>query len=70
MKHFGPVNQVVSVGGHKFVLLDAPGLVEEDYQRHALSIGYDRWKPIDGGPVEFVKSVAARMALAFPPKIL
>jgi len=51
------------------VLLDAPGLVEEDYQRHALSIGYDRWKPIDGGPVEFVKSVAARMALAFPPKI-
>lgn len=59
MKHFGPVNQAVSIGGHKFVLVDAPGLVEEDYQRHALGQGYDRWAPINGGPVQFVKSIAA-----------
>jgi hypothetical protein len=61
MKHFGPVNQVASIGGHKLVLLDAPGLVEEDYQRHALNHKYNEWKPISGGPVEFVKSVVAGM---------
>ena len=61
MKHFGPVNQVASIGGHKLVLLDASGLVEEDYQRHALNLKYDEWKPISGGPVEFVKTVLAGM---------
>ena len=59
MKHFGPVNQAVSIGGHNLVLIDAPGLVEEDYQRHALSQGYGEWKPLSGGPVQFVKSIAA-----------
>ncbi|KZP34158.1 hypothetical protein FIBSPDRAFT_942318 [Athelia psychrophila] len=34
-RHFGPPNQVLRLGGHDLVLLDAPGLVEEDYQRHA-----------------------------------
>lgn len=58
-KHFGKVNQEISLGGHNFILLDAPGLVEEDYQRHALSQSYDVWKPLPGGPVEFVKSMPA-----------
>ena len=58
-KHFGEVNREVSVGGHNFILLDAPGLVEEDYQRHASSQSYDRWTPLPGGPVEFVKSIPA-----------
>ena len=65
MKHFGPVNQVASVGGHKLVLVDASGLVEEDYQRHALNLKYGEWKPISGGPVEFVKSVVAGMGGLF-----
>jgi len=59
MKHFSPVNKKVTVSGHTFILLDAPGLVEEDYHRHALGQGFDRWTPISGGPVEFVKSIAA-----------
>jgi ethanolamine phosphate phosphodiesterase len=63
MKHFGPVNQEVSIGGHTLVLLDAPGLVEEDYQRHGQGHGYDQWKPVSGGPVEFVKSIAAGTGL-------
>lgn len=47
-----------------FVLLDAPGLVEEDYQRHALGHPYDKWKPIHGGPVHFVKSIAEGIDLS------
>ncbi|KAF9231291.1 hypothetical protein BU15DRAFT_37428, partial [Melanogaster broomeanus] len=42
-EHFGPLNQVVSISGHKFVLLNAPGLVEEDYRRHAHGKTYDQW---------------------------
>jgi hypothetical protein len=57
------LNQAVSVGDHTFVLLDAPGLVEEDYQRHALGQRYDQWTPLSGGPVEFVKSIAAGIGL-------
>lgn len=33
--------------------------MEEDYQRHARGQGFDRWTPISGGPIEFVKSIAA-----------
>ena len=64
MKHFGPLNQAVSLGGHTLVLIDAPGLVEEDYQRHARSQRYDQWTPLSGGPVEFVKSIAAGIDFA------
>ncbi|KAH7913478.1 Metallo-dependent phosphatase [Hygrophoropsis aurantiaca] len=57
-KYFGPPNQVISLADHKFILLDAPGLVEEDYRRHGLGMPYDLWTPITGGSVEFVDSVS------------
>jgi hypothetical protein len=56
---FGPFNLNVSLKNHTLLLLDAPGLVEEDYQRAALSKQYDGWEPIRGGAVEFVKTNAA-----------
>jgi hypothetical protein len=56
---FGPFNQKVLVRNHTLVLLDAPGLVDEDYQRAARGVDFDRWTPIHEGPVEFVKTVAA-----------
>jgi hypothetical protein len=56
---FGPFNQQILVRNHTLVLLDAPGLVDEDYQRAARGVGFDRWTPVHEGPVEFVKTIAA-----------
>ncbi|KAF9062443.1 hypothetical protein BDP27DRAFT_1271654 [Rhodocollybia butyracea] len=56
-KTFGALNQQVVIHNHTFVLLDAPGLVDEDYTRSARGIDYNDWKPLRDGPVEFVKNV-------------
>ncbi|KAJ3791050.1 hypothetical protein GGU10DRAFT_257136 [Lentinula aff. detonsa] len=56
-KLFGPFNQRVIVHNHTFILLDAPGLVDEDYTRAAQRIPYDKWSSLPGGPVEFVKTI-------------
>ena len=42
-------------------MLDAPGLVEEDYLRAAKYIDYEHWTPRPHGPVEFVRSLHAGM---------
>ncbi|KAI0356197.1 hypothetical protein OH77DRAFT_1495559 [Trametes cingulata] len=55
--HFGPLNQKVVLRNHTLVMLDAAGLVEEDYLRAAKYIDYDRWSPLPHGPVEFVRSL-------------
>ncbi|KAL6308218.1 hypothetical protein BKA93DRAFT_766007 [Sparassis latifolia] len=55
--HFGPLNQQVLVHNHTFVLIDASGLVEEDYQRAARNTEYDKWTAINGGPVHFVETL-------------
>jgi len=69
--HFGPLNRVVPISGYQFVLLDAPGLVEEDYRRHAHGETYDHWTPLAGGPIEFVQSISNREdGHAVEPKIL
>ncbi|KAF9565550.1 hypothetical protein CPC08DRAFT_683670 [Agrocybe pediades] len=52
---FGPLNQRISISNHTVIALDAPGLVDEDYQRHAKFKSYDNWTPIPGGPINFVK---------------
>jgi hypothetical protein len=56
---FGDFNLNVSLKNHTLLLLDAPGLVEEDYQRAAFGKGFEKWKPLPGGTVEFVKQNAA-----------
>ncbi|CDO69310.1 hypothetical protein BN946_scf184976.g29 [Trametes cinnabarina] len=55
--HFGPLNQKVVLRNHTLVLLDAAGLVEEDYLRAAKYIDYEHWKPLPRGTVEFVHSL-------------
>ncbi|RPD78258.1 hypothetical protein L226DRAFT_457028 [Lentinus tigrinus ALCF2SS1-7] len=55
--HFGPLNQHIRVRNHTLVMLDAAGLVEEDYLRAAKYIDYDRWTPLARGAVEFVHSL-------------
>ena len=60
IEHFGPLNQRLEIANHTFVLIDAPGLVEEDYRRSNEGLSYARWtisKP--GGPIEFIQSSAA-----------
>lgn len=59
-RHFGPLNTSVTLRNHLFFMLDAPGLVDEDYQRSALGVSFDRWEPIPGGAVEAVRNVATR----------
>ncbi|KAI0645411.1 hypothetical protein C8Q79DRAFT_1119160 [Trametes meyenii] len=53
--HFGPLNQQVSVHNHTLVILDAAGLVEEDYARAAYYVDYERWTSVPNGSVEFVR---------------
>ncbi|KAJ3915313.1 Metallo-dependent phosphatase-like protein [Lentinula edodes] len=58
--YFGPLNSQISIANHTFVLIDAPGLVEEDYKRHGLGKSYDKWKALAGGTIDFVKSFAEK----------
>lgn len=57
VKMFGPFNQQITIRNHTFVLLDAPGLVDEDYQRSAHGSGFGKWRAIPGGTVAFVKTI-------------
>ncbi|KAF8590920.1 hypothetical protein K439DRAFT_1328578, partial [Ramaria rubella] len=56
--YFGPTNQLVTVGNHTLVLLDAPALVEEDYRRHGVQAKFVDWLGSAGGSINFVKTVA------------
>ncbi|KDR75748.1 hypothetical protein GALMADRAFT_248420 [Galerina marginata CBS 339.88] len=54
---FGPLNQKLIISNHTFIALDAPALVDEDYQLHAKLKSFEDWKPIEGGPVAFVREM-------------
>jgi hypothetical protein len=58
--HFGHPNEQLHFANHSLVLLDAPGLVNEDYQRAGRGTSFDDWKPLKGGAIEFVKGIATR----------
>ncbi|KAI0334967.1 hypothetical protein GY45DRAFT_967086 [Cubamyces sp. BRFM 1775] len=64
--HFGPLNQKVVLRNHTLVMLDAAGLVEEDYLRAAKYIDYEHWSPIPNGPVEFMRSLSDEVEM-HPP---
>jgi hypothetical protein len=57
LKTFGPYNQRIVIRNHTFVCLDAPGLVDEDYQRSAQGVPFEQWSPAPGGPIEFVQTM-------------
>ncbi|KAJ7268851.1 Metallo-dependent phosphatase-like protein [Mycena haematopus] len=50
--HFGPLNSRHTIANHTIILLDAPGLVDEESQRHN---NYDG-KSGAGGPIDLVQS--------------
>ncbi|KAF4567515.1 hypothetical protein EYR40_006518 [Pleurotus pulmonarius] len=53
-KHFGPPNHIQNMSGYTLVFVDAPSLVEEEYERTAKAIQFNQWTPVKGGPVEFI----------------
>ncbi|KAK7005639.1 Metallophos domain-containing protein [Favolaschia claudopus] len=54
----GPFNQQVDLRNHVFICLDAPNLVDEDYQRSASGKSYELWRPLKGGTVDFVQTAS------------
>ena len=55
--HFGPLNQHVSMADHTLILIDAPGLAEEDHYREQSGLSYAEWKPIHDGTINFVEKL-------------
>ena len=58
--YFGPLSHTFDINNHTFVALDAPGLVDEDYQRAGRAVSFRKWTPIPNGPIAFVNEVAAK----------
>ncbi|KIY49084.1 hypothetical protein FISHEDRAFT_42017, partial [Fistulina hepatica ATCC 64428] len=59
-RRFGPLSQQVNVRNHTFVCLDAPGLVDEDYERAALHRPFESWIPRQGGSIEFIETEGSK----------
>jgi ethanolamine phosphate phosphodiesterase len=53
MSTFGPLDQQLSLSGHTLVLLDAPGIVDEDRERQYSRQSYNAWTPKHGGAIQF-----------------
>ncbi|KAH8985697.1 hypothetical protein EDB92DRAFT_1881946 [Lactarius akahatsu] len=57
-RHFGRANQLLAAANHSLVLLDAPGIVDEDYMRAGPGTSFEEWIPLRDGAIEFVKGLA------------
>ncbi|TFK73948.1 hypothetical protein BDN72DRAFT_813488 [Pluteus cervinus] len=69
-KYFQPLNQEVVIQNHRFILLDAPGLVDEDYHRAGVGVPFDAWTPQLGGAIEFVHNKSTSAGTSHQPVIL
>ncbi|KAF9012462.1 hypothetical protein BDQ17DRAFT_1343946 [Cyathus striatus] len=56
---FGSFNRKVQINNHTFVVIDTPGLVDEDYLRAGRAIEFAKWQPSSDGTVAFVRNLAA-----------
>jgi hypothetical protein len=59
-RHFSSPNEILTIANHSLILLDAVGLVEEDYRRYAAEMQFGEWDGIEGGVIEFVKGLGER----------
>lgn len=59
--HFGPLNQELFVAGHRLVVLDAPGLVEEDHHRAEYGLDFANITTSPGSTLEFTQKLAERL---------
>ncbi|WVR09143.1 hypothetical protein IAU60_006205 [Kwoniella sp. DSM 27419] len=55
--HFSPPNTILPIANHSLIMLDAVGLVEEDYRRYAAEMQFGEWDGLEGGVIEFVKDL-------------
>ncbi|WWC91304.1 uncharacterized protein L201_006247 [Kwoniella dendrophila CBS 6074] len=55
--HFSPPNAILPIANHSLIMLDAVGLVEEDYRRYASEMQFGEWDGVEGGVIEFVKDL-------------
>ncbi|WVQ93288.1 hypothetical protein IAU59_000355 [Kwoniella sp. CBS 9459] len=55
--HFSPPNAILPIANHSLIMLDAVGLVEEDYRRYAAEMQFGEWDGVEGGVIEFVKDL-------------
>ena len=56
-RHFSPPNAILQVANHSLILLDAVGLVEEEYMRYASEMQFGEWNGVKGGVIEFVREL-------------
>ncbi|TCD63045.1 hypothetical protein EIP91_006058 [Steccherinum ochraceum] len=66
--NFGPLNQHFSMFGHDFIILDAPGLVEEDYHRTEQGLNFANLTASPGGAMQFLQQLPNH--LTNQPRIL
>ncbi|WWC64130.1 uncharacterized protein I303_106738 [Kwoniella dejecticola CBS 10117] len=55
--HFSRPNTILPIANHSLIMLDAVGLVEEDYRRYAAEMQFGEWDGVEGGVIEFVKDL-------------
>ncbi|KAI0688027.1 Metallo-dependent phosphatase-like protein [Cytidiella melzeri] len=59
LSHFGPLQQRLKIANHTLVLLDAPGLVEEERKRVVSGMSFPRWTAANpNGPIAFAQQSA------------
>jgi ethanolamine phosphate phosphodiesterase len=46
------------MANHSLILLDSPGIVDEDYIRAGHGTSFEEWVPLRDGAIEFVKGLA------------
>jgi hypothetical protein len=51
-------------------MLDAPSLVEEDYRRYAAEVQLGEWEGVQGGVIEFIKTLGDGESSPLPPSVL
>ncbi|WVQ81462.1 hypothetical protein IAT38_003586 [Cryptococcus sp. DSM 104549] len=56
-QHFEAPNSILPIANHSLIMLDAVGLVEEDYRRYAAEMQFGEWDGVEGGVIEFVKDL-------------
>jgi hypothetical protein len=66
-RHFGRINRHLPVANHSLVLLDSPGIVDEDYIRAGHGTSFEEWIPLRDGAIEFVKGLATGL---YAPSLL
>ncbi|KAI0682059.1 Metallo-dependent phosphatase-like protein, partial [Cytidiella melzeri] len=59
LSHFGPLQQRLKIANHTLVLLDAPGLVEEERKRVVSGMSFPCWTAANpNGPIAFAQQSA------------